>query len=96
MKTTKMISVVLSVLVILVALFVMFTLQYEVSKPKEWSANVKIYRRSITGETRVFDATSGKFLFSYRPEYDPNVRPTKIDQLDQNHWQVILENPDGK
>lgn len=93
MKHKKVISLTMSALTIIVVAFFVFNLQYEVSKPTDWPANVRIYRRSINGETRVFDGNSGKFLFSYRPEYDPNVRPVKIEQLDANHWQVIFEDP---
>src|SRR5688500_15575891 len=96
MKNYKSFKVAAGVLIIVVCAVIIVTLNYEVPKPPEWPANVRIYRRSITGETSVYDGNSGRFLFSYRPEYDPNVRPVKIEQLDAKHWQVTFEDPSGK
>lgn len=96
MKSIKLISIGGGAIVIIVVGFVVLNFRYEVPKPKEWPANVRVYRTSITGQTSVYDGSSGKYLFSYKPEYDPNVRPIKIEQLDANHWQVIFENPTTK
>lgn len=96
MITKKSIATVASVIIIVVCAVVIFNLKYEVPKPPEWPANVRIYRTSITGETSVFDGNSGRYLFSYDPEYDPNVRPVKVEQLDAKHWQVTFEDPTAK
>jgi hypothetical protein len=95
-RMRKAVTIFTSALVVLALELFVFTLQHEVPKPDTWSANVKIYRRALSGETRVFDAESGKFLFAFKPEYDLNVRPIKLERLDQNHWEVILENPTTK
>jgi hypothetical protein len=92
----KLVTGALSVMIIIVSAVVIFNLKYEVPKPREWPANVRIYRRSVTGETSVYDANSGRYLFSYDPEYDPNVRPVKVEQLDSKRWQVIFEDPLAK
>ena len=96
MTTKKSIATVASVIIIVLCLVVIFTFKTEVPKPPEWPANVRIYRTSITGETSVFDGNSGRYLFSYDPEYDPNVRPVKVEQLDAKHWQVTFEDPTAK
>ncbi|HEY5839359.1 MAG TPA: hypothetical protein VIT19_10010 [Pyrinomonadaceae bacterium] len=96
MITKKSIATVVSVMIIIVSAVFIFNLKHEVPKPPEWPANVRIYRTSITGETSVFDGNSGRYLFSYDPEYDPNVRPVKIEQLDGKRWQVIFEDPIAK
>lgn len=91
--TTKILASVVSVLIVIVVIVTLYSLQYEIPKPENWSADVKIYRRSIGGETSVFDSESGKLLFTYGPEYDLYVHPIKIEKLDSNHWQVIFEAP---
>ena len=85
-----------SVVIIVVCVVVILRFKNEVPKPPEWPANVRLYRTSVTGETSVYDGKSGRYLFSYDPEYDPNVRPVKIEQLDARRWQVIFEDPLAK
>jgi hypothetical protein len=68
--TTKVIASIASVLGVIVVIVTLYTLQYEIPKPENWSADVKVYKRSVGGETSVFDSESGKLLFTYRPEYD--------------------------
>jgi hypothetical protein len=95
--TMKKLGITVACVIVIGAVgLLLIALQYEIPKPTAWSANVKVYRKAITGETRVFDGESGRFLFAYRPEYDPNVRPIKVDRIDQNHWQIVLENPSAK
>ena len=89
-------AVIGGILGVLVLVAVLLSLEHKVPKPKDWPANVTLYRKALTGETRVFDDESGKFLFSYRPEYDLNVHPIKIEKLDGTHWQVVLEAPAHK
>lgn len=80
-------------LVVIVVIATLYSFQYEIPKPASWSADVKVYRRSIGGHTSVFDSESGKLLFTYEPEYDLNVHPIKVEKLDSNHWQVVFEAP---
>lgn len=91
--TSKIGSSIASAVIVTIVLVTLYSLKYEVPKPENWSANVTVYRRGIGGQTSVFDADSGKFLFSYEPEYDLNVHPIKIEKLDSNHWQVVFEAP---
>lgn len=78
MKNKKLISGAVSVMIIIVSVVFIFNLKYELPKPPEWPANVRVYRTSVTGKTSVYDGNSGRYLFSYDPEYDPNVRPVKV------------------
>ncbi len=93
MSTKRIITLISSILVVSVVLVVIYSLKYEIPKPETWSANVKVYRRSLGGETSVFDADSGKLLFTYGPEYDLNVHPIRVDKIDPNHWQVVFKDP---
>jgi hypothetical protein len=79
--------------VILVIVFFLFSLQYEINRPTGWPVTIKLYRKTLTGETRVVDAETGQTLFMYRPEYDLNVHPVRIEKIDSNHWQVVFEGP---
>ena len=80
------------IILVAIALF-LFSLQNEIPGPVGWPSDIKIYRRAITGETRVVDPESGKVIFTYRPEYDRNIHPVRIEKIDADHWQVIFEAP---
>ena len=67
MRVLKIAASVAAILIILSAAIFVFAWQNEIAKPDSWSANVKVYR-TITGETRVFDGATGKFLLAYRSE----------------------------
>ncbi|MGH9963000.1 MAG: hypothetical protein ACREBC_38775, partial [Pyrinomonadaceae bacterium] len=47
----------------------LFSLENEIPPPTGWPPTVKLYRRTLTGTTRVIDTDSGRVLFMYRPEY---------------------------
>ncbi|MGH9873889.1 MAG: hypothetical protein ACRD9S_15670 [Pyrinomonadaceae bacterium] len=79
--------------VTLAVVLLLFSLQYEIGGPAGWPATVKLYRKTLTGETRAVDAQTGQTLFLYRPEYDMNVHPVRIEKIDANHWQVVFEDP---
>jgi len=89
----------LSILIIALAivglgLYAVFFLEYEVPPPAGWPINIKLYRKSaLGGLTRVVDTSNGKSLFMYFPEYDRSVHPTKIEKIDDHHWQVTFEAP---
>jgi hypothetical protein len=89
-KSSRTVASIASILLVIVGFVVVCNIKYEIPKPENWSANVKLYRRGLGGETSVFDADSGKLLFSYRPE---NVHPISIEKLDSNHWRVVFEDP---
>jgi hypothetical protein len=92
-KISATISSVVSVAVVLIVIAIISALKYEIPKPENWPANVRLYRKSLGGETSVYDAESGKLIFTYRPEYDPNVHPVKVEELDPDHWHVVFEAP---
>jgi len=79
--------------VILVGVFLLFSLQYEITGPTGWPGTIKLYRKTFTGDTRVVDTQTGQTLFMYRPEYDMNVHPVRIEKIDSKHWQVVFESP---
>ncbi len=88
-------SVLIGILALLfVGGYVFLFMEREVPGPPGWPQEVKLYRKqALGGLTRVVDQSSGQVLFMYWPEYDPNVRPIKIEKLDSTHWQVVFEAP---
>jgi len=93
MTIKKLLTLVGSGLVIIVTVLILFSLEYEISGPNGWPATIKLYRRSFMGQTRVVDTQTGQTLFMYRPEYDMNVHPVRIEKIDSTHWQVVFESP---
>lgn len=53
MITRRSITTVASVMIIIVSAIFILNLKYEVPKPPEWPAYVRVYRTSVTGETTV-------------------------------------------
>lgn len=89
----KLSILVVALLIVAIGVF-LFLLEHEIPAPVGWPANVKLYRKSaLGGLTRVVDTTSGKLIFIYLPEYDRNVRPIKMEKIDDLHWQVTFEAP---
>jgi hypothetical protein len=80
-------------IIIMAVVLFLFSLQHEIPPPPGWPASVKLYRRTLTGDTTAIDSESGRVLFSYLPEYDRNVHPIKIEKIDPTHWQVVFEVP---
>lgn len=79
---------------ILVGGYIFLFMEREVPGPPGWPPSVKLYRKqALGGLTRVVDQSSGQVLFMYWPEYDRYVHPTKIEKIDDRHWQVIFEAP---
>jgi hypothetical protein len=68
-------------------------LENEIPTPKNWSPDIKIYRKVIGGETRVVENKHGRVLFNHLPEYDGHVHPISIQKIDETHWQVVFEEP---
>ena len=92
--TLKKLAITISVGVIVVVGILFFWFhEYEVNGPSGWPTNIKLYRGTLTGDTRVVDSETGRTLFMYRPEYDFNVHPVRIEKTDVNHWQVVFEVP---
>jgi hypothetical protein len=78
---------------VLIVGFLFFRAERELDRPDGWPSTVHLYRKTLSGETRVVDMQSGKTIFIYRPEYDTNIHPVKIDKINSNHWQVMFELP---
>lgn len=92
MRKLSLLIVVLAVLGF--GIYAIFFLEYEAPAPAGWPSGVKLFRKPVLGGiTRVVDTNSGRFLFMYLPEYDRNVRPVKIERVDDRHWQVMFEAP---
>jgi hypothetical protein len=89
----KKLKTLIGVGVLLVAVLFIFTLEYEVRGPEGWPSTVKLYRNRVTGLTWAVDTETRQTLFMYWPEYDMHVHPVKIEKIDSNHWQVVLEDP---
>jgi hypothetical protein len=90
----RKLSILVVVIVIVAVGGFLFFLDSELPTPAGWPANVKLYRKTaLGGLTRVVDTTSHKVIFLYLPEYDRNVRPIKMEKIDDLHWQVTFEAP---
>lgn len=72
--------------------YLVLRLEHSVPTPQNWSQELKIYKRTLTGLTRVVDSKTGDTLLMYLDD-SPSVQPIKVDRIDNNHWIITLEKP---
>jgi hypothetical protein len=72
--------------------YLILSLEHSVPTPQGWSQELKIYKRTFTGLTRVVDSKTGDTLLLYM-DGSPAVQPIKVERVDNNHWIITLEKP---
>lgn len=69
-------------------LFFIFT--YEVAPQRAFSANVKLFRHSVTGETEIVDAEIGRpILVSYYDSF--GVTLEDVEKLPNGEWKITVK-----
>jgi hypothetical protein len=72
--------------------YLILRLEHTVPTPKDWPQELKIYKKTLTGLTRVVDSKTGDTLLIYIDD-SPSVQPIKVERIDANHWIITLEKP---
>lgn len=70
--------------------YLFFIHEYEIPPRKEYSVKVKLYRKPVTGETRIVEAETGRYtFFSYYDGF--GVTLENVEKLPNGEWKVTLK-----